>query len=247
MLVRLILLLLIPALTACSAIELHEQMAGATATAELAGTIAAEGPLAEARATLAAIQATAQAQAISATQLAATLRALERNATATPLPTVADAAASAEFTAKSADTIVYGRVPIDSDRLNIIAALAFDQAGQLIVSTRAGEIYRLSDNDDDGLADETQLIFADEQQALGQVSGMFLRGESLILINGEKLSQLQDADADGLYDTVTHLSEQLPAAQNPLLASNGIAQAPGGRLFTADLNSGEILRIVLRD
>ena len=172
--------------------------------------------------------------------------ALETAAAATPLPTVVSEA-QAEFTAKSADTLVYGRVPIDSDRLNIIAALAFDRAGQLIVSTRAGEIYRLSDSDDDGLADDTQLIFADEDEALGQVSGMFLRGESLILINGERLSQLQDRDADGVYETVTRLSQQLPADQNPLLASNSIAQAPDGRLFTADLNSGEILQIVLRD
>ena len=243
---RLILLLLAFALTACSAIELREQMSTATAAAELANTVAAEGPVAEARATLAAFQSTAQALSRAATQSAATLIALETAAAATPLPTVVSEA-QAEFTAKSADTLVYGRVPIDSDRLNIIAALAFDRAGQLIVSTRAGEIYRLSDSDDDGLADDTQLIFADEDEALGQVSGMFLRGESLILINGERLSQLQDRDADGVYETVTRLSQQLPADQNPLLASNSIAQAPDGRLFTADLNSGEILRIVLRE
>ena len=51
---RLILLLLAFALTACSAIELREQMSTATAAAELANTVAAEGPVAEARATLAA-------------------------------------------------------------------------------------------------------------------------------------------------------------------------------------------------
>ena len=50
-----------------------------------------------------------------------------------------------------------------------------------------------------------------------------------------------------MYEVVTHLSSDLPAEQSPLLASNGIVQAPDGRLFSADLNSGEIFRIVLRE
>lgn len=221
-------------LTACSAIELHQQMASQTAAA-------AEGPAADARATLAAYQATAGAQLQRATDSAATLLALERAASAAPSPTDRPT-----ISVSSADTVIYGAVPIDSDRLNIIAALAFDADGQLLAATRAGEVYRLSDNDGDGMADETALIFADEREALGQVSGMFVRGANLLLLHGDALSQLRDADGDGRYETVTLLSEGLPAAQSALRASNGIVQAPDGRLFTADINSGEILQIILR-
>jgi len=226
-------------LTACSAIELHQQMASQTAAARSGG---AEGPAADARATLAAYKATAGAQLQRATDSAATLTALEATATPTSAP-----GASPDFIASAADTVVYGTVPIDSDRLNIIAALAFDADGHLLAATRAGEVYRLSDKDGDGLADETALIFSDEQEALGQVSGMFLRGASLLLMHGGALSQLRDADGDGRYETVTLLSEGLPAAQSALRASNGIAQAPDGRLFTADIDSGEILHIVLQE
>ena len=151
------------------------------------------------------------------------------------------------FDPSSAETTVFGEVPIDSDRLNIIAALAFDIDGQLLVGTRAGEIYRMPDSDGDGIADETRLIFADEEQQLGQVSGLIARGDSLILLNGARLSLLRDADADGVYETVTHLSQQLPPDQSPLQASNGFVRAQDGRIFTADLNSGTILQIILRD
>lgn len=225
-------------LSACSAIELHQQIASQTAAAE----IAAAGPVADARATLAAYQATADAQLQRATQLAATLIALKQVAPTTPSP-----AARQDFSLSAADVVVFGSVPIDSDRLNIIAALAFDADGALLAATRAGEVYRLNDADGDGQADETALIFADEDEALGQVSGMFVRGASLLLTHGGALSQLRDQDGDGRYETVALLSDGLPAEQSALRASNGIVQAPDGRLFTVDISSGEILRLLLRE
>ena len=69
---------------------------------------------------------------------------------------------------------------------------------------------------------------------------MFARGDSLIVLNGERLSKLTDSDGDGIYDAVVHLTEALPVGQASRLASNGIVQAPDGRLFSANLDSGEI-------
>ena len=105
----------------------------------------------------------------------------------------------------------------------------------------------MPDSDGDGFADETRLIFADEDEQLGQVSGLIARGEGLILLNGERLSLLSDSDGDGVYDGVKHLVEGLPADQSPLQASNGIIESPDGRLFSVDINAGQILRIVLRE
>ncbi len=228
-------------LSACSAVELHQRMASQTAAASALAE-ATEDPAADAQAALVAYQATTGAQLQRATVSAATLIALETAASSTPIATVRP-----DFDISAADTTVYGAVPIDSDKLNIIAALAFDAAGRLLAATRAGEVYRLSDRDGDGLADETALIFADEGEALGQVSGMFARGASLMLMHGGALSQLRDADGDGRYETVTLLSEELPAGQNALRASNSSAQAPDGRFFTADLDTGEILQVLLRE
>ena len=223
-------------LSACSAIELRERMARGTATAA--------GPAAEAQATVTALAATAESLAAVGTEWAPTLRALE-TAAALPASSAAPVATAAAFS--SAEAVVYGSVPVDSDRLNTIAALAFDASGDLLVSTRAGEIYRLSDADADGLADESRLIFADEEETLRQVAGIFWRGESIIALNGGRLSRLDDSDGDGVYDTVTPLAEALPAEETALLASNGIVEAPDGRLFSADLNSGEILLIQLHE
>jgi len=214
-------------LAGCSAIELNKRNAQATARtqANIAATV-------DSRA--AAFQ-TEQAQA----------------AAITARPEVTDEAMPTRearpFIAAAADMVAYGMVPIDSDRLNSITALAFDSEGQLLVSLRAAEIYRLEDGDGDGEVDAVRLIFEDQDGDIGQVAGLFARGEALIVINGEQLSQLQDRDADGIYETVTQLSAELPANQSLLHASNGIIQSPDGRYFTANVNTGEILQIVLRE
>ena len=224
-------------LAGCSAIEVYQQSGTARAEAAANATAATEDAT---RAALEAAQdsaeATIQALEQEATRAAAAIATLQR------APTTAPAAAPVPA---SAETLVYGSVPIDSDRLNIIAALDFDADGQMLAATRSGEIYAMPDDDGDGLADETRLVFADEEEQLGQVSGLIARGEGLFVINGERLSLLTDGDGDGVYDGVRHLSEGLPADQSPLQASNGIVQAPDGRLFTVDIKSGEILRIVL--
>jgi hypothetical protein len=223
--------------TGCSAVELYHGNASATAEAEAGAAAATENPTVSAlEGALADVRATQQALSASATESATVALSSTPTAAEDLFPLRA-----------SAETVVYGSVPIDSDRLNIIAALGFDADGQLLAATRAGEIYALPDSDGDGVADETSLIFADEEQQLGQVAGLIARGEALILLNGERLSLLTDADSDGRHETVTHLSGQLPADQSPLQASNGIVSAPDGRLFTVDIKSGEILQIVLRE
>ena len=235
--------LLLAALVAsgCSAVELHKQMGSATSAARADATAATEDAT---RAALAAErdewQATAEQLSKAATRAAAANSALE----ATPTTQAADEASALPA---SAAISVYAQVPIDSDRLNIIAALAFDADGQLLAATRAGEIYALPDLDGDGVADETRLVFADEEQELSQVAGLLARGEALIVLHGGRLSALRDADGDGLFDRVTHLGEVLLPEQSPLLASNGLAQAPNGRLFTVDVNAGEILLVDLRE
>lgn len=230
------------ALAGCSAVELHRQIGSATADWQALATAATEDATRSAlEAAHDAAQATAQALEQEATNAAATIAAMVAT------PTTSPAAANSLPLPASAETVVYGSVPIDSDRLNIIAALAFDADGRLLAATRAGEIYAMPDDDGDGFADETRLIFADEEEQLGQVFGLIARGGALILLNGERLSLLTDGDGDGVYEGVRHLAEGLPADQSPLQASNGIAQAPDGRLFSVDINSGVILRIVLRE
>ena len=196
-------------------------------------------PAATAQAEHEQLRLTTQALANRGTEAAATIAAREEAPTATAPPRLEPAT--------SADAVVYARIPIDSDRLNSISALAFDSAGQLLVSTRAGEIYRLRDPDEAGALASPELIFADDFDQIGQVSGLLARGEALLLVNDGALSQLGDFDGDGRYESVAQLSTALPAGQSPLQADNSLVQAPDGRLFSADIASGEILQIVLRE
>ena len=144
-LTRLATALFLLALTAagCSALELYQGNASATARAESASAAATEDPaIAALESALTAAQATQESLIAGAADSSATIAALE--ATPTSAPAATDHAPAIPA---SAETIVYGAVPIDSDRLNIIAALAFDAAGQLLAATRAGEVYRLRDAD----------------------------------------------------------------------------------------------------
>ncbi len=241
-----VILILIPLLGGCSAIELHGQNVRATAEARAdIGDTTAE-PISAAQAEITQVHATVQALSLSATEGAQAAIVASASPPAAAQDEAGATAIPADFLASAADTIVYGQVPVDSDRLNVIAALAFDREDRLLVSTRAGEIYRLLDADEDGIAEERRLIFRDVHDELGQVSGLVAIGEVLILLNDGRLSQVQDQDRDGAYETITHLSQELPAGMSPLQANNSIVRAPDGRYFTADVGRGEILQIILR-
>ena len=236
-------------LTACSAIEMDRQRSAENIAAETAIAATVERTVAAALALESDARATAQALANQITQQAATMSAeAALVSTASPAPASTGAASAAEpRVATGAEVSVYGDVPIDSDRLNIIAALAVDSAGDLLVAKRAGEIYRLRDTDGDGTADVRDLIFADDMEQLGPVSGLIARGGALLLLTDGRLSQLLDGDGDGVYETVAELSAALPAEQMAQQAGNGIVEAPDGSIFSADISTGQLLKITLSD
>jgi len=199
-------------------------------------------------ATLEAIvaQATQDAEAIE-TQIAETVTAIIAQTSSPDSESTTEVTPDIEsdFIPSSAETTVYGVIPIDSDSLNSITAITFDSTGHMLVSLRAGEIYRLEDTDADDVADEITLVFEDLDDEIGQISGIFSENEVLYIINGSRLSQLRDTDNDGLYETVAQLSASLPANQALLQASNSIVRSSDGRYFTTNVNTGEILQLML--
>ncbi len=195
-------------------------------------------------------QATQDTEAIE-TQIAETVTAIfaqtpspEGESTAEVTP---DIELDPDFIPSSAETTVYGTIPIDSDSLNSITAITFDSEGHMLVSLRAGEIYRLEDTDADDIADEITLVFEDGDDEIGQISGIFSQNEVLYIINGSRLSQLRDTDNDGIYETVAQLSDSLPANQALLQASNSIVRSSDGRYFTTNVITGEILQLMLSE
>ena len=227
-------------LAGCSAVELVQRNSSATANTEADTTAATADPtLVALEAARLEIQSTAETLASGATQAAATIAAHE----ATPTALAAD---DAPALPASADSVVYGqrayrqRPPQHHRRAGLRPAM-----GNCWLRRAPARVYALPDYDGDGAADETRLIFADAAQQLSQVAGLNAQGDGLILLHGGRLSLIADANDDGEYETVSQLSEALPADQSPLQASNGLVIAPDGRLFTVDVNSGEILLIVL--
>ncbi len=208
----------------CSAIESDrqrtvEQSAAATA---IAATVAYE------------VSAIAQRSTVTATESVPSATAPAAAATAPP-----------PFDITAADSSVFGTLPLDSERLRIIAALAFEADGSLLAATRAGEIYRLRDADRDDRAELIELVYADEAGQLAPILGLMAQGEALLLLHGGRLSQLR-ADGDGGYSFESHLSAGELIEPSPLQASNGIMRAPDGRLFSADVSRGQIVRVHLQ-
>lgn len=152
---------------------------------------------------------------------------------------------SPDFVPTSAEVRVFGEIPSDSDRLDTITSLSFDEDGRLLVGLRSGKIYALEDTDGDGRAEPASLIFDDSGENLSQVIGIFAQNEVLYSINGRQLSRIQDSDGDGLYDTVSILTAELPDNLALSQASNAIVQSSEGRYFTANTLTGEILEILL--
>ncbi len=238
-LIAAVLALLMLTTAGCSAVELYRTQSSATVKAAAGMAEATEDPTVSALAgALADAQATRQSLSTDATESASTVIALQTTPTPSPPPGLRPPV--------SADVLVYGRIPIDSDRLNGISALAFDSAGQMLVSTRAGEIYRLHESAEPGVLAQAELIYADDFDLIGQVTGLLARGVTLLLVNDGSLTQLGDFNGDGGYESVAHLTGALPAGQSPFQANNSIVQAPDGRIFSANINSGEILQILLR-
>jgi len=268
---RIIGLICLLSIVSCSAIELNEQNQQATTQAEanIAGTV--ESRIAtetannnDINATLDSVSAQATTDAddiddhVSATLTAIAVSTLDAETTPDPESTAEvtadpEATTDPESTAEpavipsSADVTVFGTVPIDSDSLNSITALTFDADGNLLVSLRNGDIYRLIDDDNDDTADEVTLVFEDSDDDIGQVSGILVEGDLLYIVSGAQLSVIQDTDGDGNYDAVTELSDNLPDNQALLQANNSIIQVDDRRYMTADVSSGDIVLITVGD
>ena len=147
MLIRICLWCAALVLAACSAIELYQQNSSGTQAAASAVDATVAAVIDSASAQQDALEATVAALRTEATRAAQSLADVQATAdaafaTATPDPHAARQTSEAIFSA--AEITIYGQVPVDSERLNTIAALAFDGDGQLLAATRAGEIYRLN-------------------------------------------------------------------------------------------------------
>lgn len=173
------------------------------------------------------------------------------NITADPDPTTSitpEPTTTPAHIPSSATVSIFGTVPIDSESLNSITAMTHGSNGHLLVSLRNGDIYRLSDDNGDHVADDVTRVFEDTGNAIGQVHGIYSDGIMLYVMHGQTLSLVQDTDADGHYDTVTTLSDALPQNDTLLRANNSIISAGDARTyFTADVDSGDILLITLGD
>lgn len=207
----------------------------------VAGISAIDNP-----ATLSAIvaQATNDAEGLE-TQIAETVSAILAQTPTPEAEETAEATADAEFVASGARTRVYGTIPIAGDSFDTITALAFDEQGRLLVGLRSGEIYALVDDDQDGDAETATLIFEDLDGEFAQVIGIFAENEVLYIINGSRLSRLDDSDSDGVYDSTTSLTQSLPTAL--LQANNSLVSSADGRYFMADINTGDILQLILTE
>jgi putative membrane-bound dehydrogenase-like protein len=124
-------------------------------------------------------------------------------------------------------------IALFAEGLNYPTALAFDEDGNLYVGINngiypyqaVGEIYRLRDTDNDGLADES-IRFASE---IDRPVGLLFHEGELYLSQRGSLQALADSDGDGVSDQVRTLVSDLPAYG--LHHNNSVILGPDGFLY----------------
>lgn len=138
-------------------------------------------------------------------------------------------------------------LPLDLTNIN---NLAYRHDGKLVALAYNGNIYLLSDTNNDGLEDDAKLIFDNAQGSLRGPIGMALtpseypHGAGVFVPSKGKLSLLLDTNADGLLD-----KEQVVASGWKEITQSvdtlGVAIAPDGSVFfglgCADYTNGHLV------
>ncbi len=75
-------------------------------------------------------------------------------------------------------------------------AIAQDKQGRLLVTSLKGDVYRISDSDNDGLEDKLELI----AEGLSAPFGIVANGDDILVTHKPELLRLIDSDNDGVFE-----------------------------------------------
>ena len=121
---------------------------------------------------------------------------------------------------------LYARLPLPEPTV-----ITFGKDGALYVLTLGGQILRVTDEDGDGVAETSKIIYADDGDKLFHAVGMAFHDDKIYVSYSGKIGIVSDSDGDGILDTVTPIVEGLPSWQHTFHSNNGIAFGPDNKLY----------------
>ena len=126
-------------------------------------------------------------------------------------------------------------------------SIALSPDGAIYVSERHGSVFRLQDNDGDGIFEQRSLFAS----GFGDITGIALAPEGLLYVSSTgRVTTVRDMDGDTVSDTAQDIIPNLPTG---LHQNNGLVFGPDGKLYLtngstcdeceeADERSGTILQ-----
>ena len=103
--------------------------------------------------------------------------------------------------------------------------------GTMYVAALNGDIFILIDDNNDGVAERTQLVFRSAGD-LTYLAGMTFDDEGTLFVSDSgRIGIITDSEGDGIYETHTTLVDGLPSWQYWAHSNNGIAFGPDGKLY----------------
>lgn len=110
--------------------------------------------------------------------------------------------------------------------LSAPTTLEFDENGDLFVATYTGEIWKLTDSDEDGAADSRELF----AEGFLVPKGLAAHGGALFVSSLGEITRLEDTDGDGQADRRETILASLPVFDDQH-SNNGIEMGPDGYLY----------------
>jgi glucose/arabinose dehydrogenase/cytochrome c553 len=168
-----------------------------------------------------------------------TVTVMKKNADGTSGTEIADLAPQQHFTMSKINLNImdvpegfqaqlYARLPIPEPTV-----ITFGADNAMYVLTLGGQILRVTDDDGDGTAENSTIIYGDDNDALFHAVGMTFVDDKIYVSYSGKIGIMEDADGDGNLDSVTPIVEGLPSWQHTFHSNNGIALGPDGKLYAA--------------
>jgi len=122
------------------------------------------------------------------------------------------------------------------EALTAISAIEFTDKGDLLALALDGRLFRLGDDDGDGVADrQEQLLFNDDPDGIRLVwaAGMALYEDRIYVSEEGRVGYLVDRDDDGVFDDLEVIIDNLPGLRYQFHSNNGIAFDADGKLYIA--------------